>query len=128
MLHRFVAMCERASDNNIQKSSFPPTTLSHDPRRILLKQRRAKKVIERWKSEPCLWRNINGVGVENEDDRRHRCQRDVTTTSSEVLFRPQTCSDLFISSDYLNVPSPRNNQVSNIIGLFVSSFANNYIY
>ncbi|XP_049376588.1 uncharacterized protein At4g22758-like [Solanum stenotomum] len=104
-------MCERASDSGVQKPSSLPTTLSHRrnrtvPRRTLLKQHRARKSIERWKSEPCLWRDINGVGGENEDD---RCW-DATTTSLEVLFRPQTCSDLFFSSDYLNVPSPMSTQ------------------
>ncbi|XP_055821095.1 uncharacterized protein At4g22758-like [Solanum dulcamara] len=106
-------MCERPSGSGVQNLLSLPTTLSHRrnrtmPRRTLLIQRhRAKKSIERWKSEPCLWRNIYRVGGENEDDRR----RQRSTTSLEVLFRPQTCSDLFFSSDYLNVPSPKSTQV-----------------
>ncbi|XP_015084548.1 uncharacterized protein At4g22758-like isoform X1 [Solanum pennellii] len=110
-------MCERASGSGVQKSLYLPTTLSHRrstrtvARRTLLKHHRARKSIERWKSEPCFWRNINGDGGENEDDRRRFHPRDVTTTSLEVLFRPQTCTDLFFSSDYLNVPSPKSTQV-----------------
>ncbi|XP_060179992.1 uncharacterized protein At4g22758-like [Lycium barbarum] len=74
------------------------------PRRTLLKQHRARKSIERCKSEPCLWRN-NGVVGENENDGR----RDVTT-SLEVLYQPQTCSDIFFFPDYLNAPSPQSTQ------------------
>ncbi|KAJ8553094.1 hypothetical protein K7X08_020487 [Anisodus acutangulus] len=74
------------------------------PRRTLLKQHRSRKSIERCKSEPCLWRT-NGVG-DNEDD----CRRRDVTTSLEVLFRPQTCSDILFSPDYLNAPSPNSTQ------------------
>lgn len=40
-----------------------------------------------------------------DDDRR-----DVTVPSLEILFRPQTCSDIFVSPDYLISGSPQSFQ------------------
>nr|XP_016458621.1 PREDICTED: uncharacterized protein At4g22758-like [Nicotiana tabacum] len=94
-LGRRIPMCERASSSSVQKPSFPTRRTS--------KQHRKRKTIERCKSEPCLWR-VNGVG-DNEDDRRD------VTTSLEVLLRPQTCSNIFFSPDYLNnVSSPQGSR------------------
>lgn len=99
-LGRRIPMCERASSSSVQKPSFPTRRTS--------KQHRKRKTIERCKSEPCLWR-VNGVG-DNEDDRRD------VTTSLEVLLRPQTCSNIFFSPDYLNNVS--STQGSRVIFLF----------
>lgn len=58
------------------------------------------KILERCKSEPCVLK-IGFVDFDDDDDRR-----DVTAPSLEILFRPQTCSDIFVSPDYLISGSP----------------------
>ncbi|XP_059290241.1 uncharacterized protein At4g22758-like [Lycium ferocissimum] len=107
------------SENNI-RSRFPVTrrtrsrvlkpSLSGHRRyrpvpvnRRLSKQRKdSNKNLERCKSEPCILK----IGLVDEDDDR----RDVTTPSLEILFRPQTCSDIFVSPDYLISGSPQSFQ------------------
>ncbi|XP_015083757.1 uncharacterized protein At4g22758 isoform X1 [Solanum pennellii] len=61
------------------------------------------KALERSKSEPCVLK-IGFVDFEDDDP------RDATAQSLEILFRPQTCSDLFVSPDYLISGSPPNFQ------------------
>ncbi|KAJ8555665.1 hypothetical protein K7X08_013161 [Anisodus acutangulus] len=70
-------------------------------RRSLKQHRDSNKVLERCKSEPCVLK----VGfVDIDDDRREE------TPSLEILFRPQTCSDIFVSPDYLISGSPQSFQ------------------
>ncbi|XP_025888205.1 uncharacterized protein At4g22758 isoform X3 [Solanum lycopersicum] len=57
------------------------------------------KALERSKSEPCVLK-IGFVDFEDDDP------RDTTAQSMEILFRPQTCSDLFVSPDYLISGAP----------------------
>ncbi|XP_049415635.1 uncharacterized protein At4g22758-like isoform X1 [Solanum stenotomum] len=57
------------------------------------------KALERSKSEPCVLK-IGFVDFEDDD------RRDAMAQSLEILFRPQTCSDLFVSPDYLISGSP----------------------
>ncbi|TMW86963.1 hypothetical protein EJD97_020647 [Solanum chilense] len=57
------------------------------------------KALERSKSEPCVLK-IGFVDFEDDDP------RDATAQSMEILFRPQTCSDLFVSPDYLISGAP----------------------
>lgn len=61
-----------------------------------------KTTLERCKSEPCVLK-IGFVDFD-EDDRRD------VTPSLEILFRPQTCSDIFVSPDYLISGSPQSFQ------------------
>ncbi|EPS69891.1 hypothetical protein M569_04874, partial [Genlisea aurea] len=58
---------------------------------------RRNKVLKRSRSEPSLWKSgldeasEAAVGQDEEE--------------AEVLFRPKTCTDLFVSSDYID-PQP----------------------
>ncbi|KAG9142003.1 hypothetical protein Leryth_009355 [Lithospermum erythrorhizon] len=63
-------------------------------------------VLKRCKSEPILWRSEEIGG----DDRRRRKMSPMIVeveVEEEVLFRPQTCSDIFVSQDYVVSSSPR---------------------
>ncbi|CAN4127435.1 unnamed protein product [Withania somnifera] len=70
-------------------------------RRLPKEYRDSSKILERCKSEPCVLK-FGFVDFEDDDDDR----RDVTVPSLEILFRPQTCSDIFVSPDYLISGSP----------------------
>ncbi|OIT27103.1 PREDICTED: uncharacterized protein At4g22758 [Nicotiana attenuata] len=61
------------------------------------------KTLERCKSEPCILK----IGVIDFDD---DLGRDVTAPSLEILLRPQTCSDIFLSPDYHYSGSPQSFQ------------------
>ncbi|XP_009588777.1 uncharacterized protein At4g22758-like [Nicotiana tomentosiformis] len=61
------------------------------------------KTLERCKSEPCILK----IGVVDFDD---DLGRDATAPSMEILFRPQTCSDIFLSPDYHSSGSPQSFQ------------------
>ncbi|XP_055821372.1 uncharacterized protein At4g22758-like [Solanum dulcamara] len=68
-------------------------------RRSSKQHRATNKALKRCKSEPCVLK-IGFVDFEDDD------RRDATAPSLEILFRPQTCSDIFVSPDYLISGSP----------------------
>lgn len=74
------------------------------------------KALERSKSEPCVLK-IGFVDFEDDDP------RDTTAQSMEILFRPQTCSDLFVSPDYLISGAPPSFEVIFLLlGFFWGNF------
>ncbi|KAM3343740.1 biotin-protein ligase 1, chloroplastic [Capsicum galapagoense] len=108
------------SDNHIRRRRFPVSRRStsrvlnrrNTPvsvnRRSSKKYRDVDKVLERCKSEPCVLK-VGFIQFDDNDDDDDRS--DVKVPSSlEILFQSQTCSDIFVSPDFLSSVSPQSFQ------------------
>ncbi|XP_016568110.1 uncharacterized protein At4g22758 isoform X1 [Capsicum annuum] len=108
------------SDNHIRRRRFPVSRRStsrvlnrrNTPvsvnRRSSKKYRDVDKVLERCKSEPCVLK-VGFIQFDDTDDDDDRS--DVKVPSSlEILFQSQTCSDIFVSPDFLSSGSPQSFQ------------------